>query len=604
MVAEKRPIRIAGCSGSVTDRRAALARLAQSPSAVDVIIGDWMSEYNMTTQGGKKSSGEADAFEPTFLEALEPALESLAKNRIKFIANGGASDTKRLAETVLALVTKRSLPLTIAWVEGDEAFPQVQKIIADGTLSTNITTGANVKDWGFDPIYAQAYLGAYGIVTALDAGADIVICGRVADASPVVAAAQWWHQWSREAHGPLASAFVAGHIAECSTYVTGGNFSGFKQLGGAWTELGYPIVEIENSGDFIVTKEEGSQGLVSKATVTAQLVYEIQGPYYYHSDVTADLRNIKVEDIAPNRVRVSQVIGLPPPPTTKVGITARGGYQAEAHYYIVGLDVKEKAQMIKDQILAHIDQSAFSLLKFMVTGTAAEDPRSQDEATVEFRIFAQSRSADALSAENFFRVVSDQIMQSYPGSTFGVDTRQAFPKPFYEYFVALMPQNLLNHKAHILGSSPHELPIAVPTTTRVYDRLQPSGDSGHAFDAAEWGPTRRMALGRVVHARSGDKGSDANVGFFVRHDDEWPWLRDLLTSDKVIELLGPDYKKGERVERFEMPNINAVHFLLKNHLDRGVASTSTYDFLGKNVAEYLRAKYVDIPVKFLERGLI
>lgn len=201
----------------------------------------------------------------------------------------------------------------------------------------SLTEAKTLKDWR-QPIYAQAYLGAYGIVTALEAGADIVIAGRVADASPCVAVCVWWHSWDCGNADALAHALICGHLIECSTYITGGNWSGFKALAGQWTDIAYPIAEVEADGTHVITMEEGHHGVVNKSTCSAQLVYEIQGPLYYNSDVVAELTNIKMEEVGKNRVRVSGVKGLPPPSTTKVGITALGGYQAEMQYFLVGLE--------------------------------------------------------------------------------------------------------------------------------------------------------------------------------------------------------------------------------------------------------------------------
>jgi hypothetical protein len=190
--------------------------------------------------------------------------------------------------------------------------------------------------------YYRCYLGAQGIAEALRAGADIVICGRVADASPVVGAAAWWHNWSTTDFDALAGALMTGHLIECSAYVTGGYYSAFKNLMDGCENLGFPIAAIEASGDAVFTKEANTGGEMSVGTLTSQLVYEIQGPLYYNSDVTAQIEGIKFEQIGKDEVRMTGVKGLPPPPTTKVGVTAASCYQAEFHYLFGGLDIKEK----------------------------------------------------------------------------------------------------------------------------------------------------------------------------------------------------------------------------------------------------------------------
>ena len=251
--------------------------------------------------------------------------------------------------------------------------------------------------------------------------------------------------------------------------------------------------------------------------------------------------------------RISNVGFGKPPPTTKVGITAKGGFQAEVHYFACGLDIEEKAALLERQIRHHLDETRYHTLKFRINGSCPSNPSNQDAATVDLRIFAQSKDESALSAANFLRPCTDVIMESYPGATFAVDSRQALPKPYYEYWVALLPQNAVTHIAHMPFAN-KSIAIAAPTQTKDFLYEQPSYDTENPVALDSWGPTTLAPLGYVVHARSGDKGSDANVGFFVRNNDEWDWLRSLLTLDKIKKLLGNDYE-GKPVHRFELPHI-------------------------------------------------
>jgi hypothetical protein len=240
-----------------------------------------MSEANMVTSGARKvnlantsEQKPADfltpvgpAFETSFLEALEPALVDLDRYGIRIAANAGASDTKGLYDVVCKMVEEKGLGLKVAWVEGDEVLPQIQAGLERGDVKfKNIYTGEELGQWGFKPMCAQAYLGGMGIAEAFRQGAQIVVCGRVADASPVIGAAAWWHGWGREQLAELANAFVAGHLIECSNYVCGGNYSGFKELEGSeggWVDIGYPIAEVGSGGDVLITKQKGSGGLVT-----------------------------------------------------------------------------------------------------------------------------------------------------------------------------------------------------------------------------------------------------------------------------------------------------------------------------------------------------
>lgn len=590
---------------------------------IDVLVGDWMSEANMTARANVKLNGkeqrlfalhpaysrvlgQMEAYEPTFLEALEPALPHIARHGIKVAVNAGASDTKKLHEVVVEMVAAKSLHLNIAWISGDEVLPQLLDAQKRGESPfENICTGQHLKDWQFEPIYAQAYLGGLGIAKAFEQGADIVLCGRVSDASPLIGAAYWWHGWQRSDLDRLANAFVAGHLSECSSYSTGGNYTGFKDLEClGWENIGYPIVEISQSGEVVVTKNKGSGGEVSVNTLTSQFLYEIQGPWYFNSDVTAVLDNISFEYISENRIALRGVKGALPPPTTKVGITAKPIYQAEMHWFITGLDIPAKARMMEQLIRVQMGANVQNLthLSFQTIGSCAENPTSQDAATADFRVVAQAFRAEHLAPARFVRPCIDPIMCAYPGATPHLDLRQAFPKEVFEYYVTLLPQSAIKHQVHLASGS--TLDILHPTRTKNWSKQQPTQDTTAASrNMSSFGATVKAPLGSIVHARSGDKGSDCNVGFWVRHQDEYAWLRSLLSSGFVKQLLADEYK-GKKIERCEFPGLKAVHFLLKDHLDRGVSCTTSVDFLGKNCAEFLRARVVDIPMRFLARGRV
>ncbi|KAF2403244.1 DUF1446-domain-containing protein [Trichodelitschia bisporula] len=582
-----------------------------------------MSECNMTYRGSDardralasntSTSGSAIAggYEPYFLEQLEPALDDLAKNGVKLAVNAGASDVAGLAAAVRKMVAERGLKLKVGYVDGDDVTEEVLRRYREGEEFLSLPSNKSIRDWGYEPLCAQCYLGGTGIAMAFAAGADIVVAGRVADASPTLGAAMWWHGWGREEFGPLAGALMIGHLLECSTYATGGYYSGFKDLAPNDTDLGYPIADVDAAGEALITMETGRHGLVTVDTVASQLLYEIQGPLYFNSDVTARIDGVVLKQVDENAVHFSGVVGLPPPSTTKVGITAKGGYQAEFHFYLTGLDIAEKAAQIERQVKALMGEhlSKFTCLKFQVAGTAAADPQSQDEATVDLRIFAQTRDPDILSAGalvdsdrgSFARFCIQNLLQGYPGSTMATDMRNAVGKLFFEYWVALLPQDAVTEMVHFPDGSSQRVPA--PTKMTTYPREQDSYEPASPADLSSFGPTKRAPLGYVVLGRSGDKSSNANLGLFVRGDEEWAWLRSFLTTSKLRELLAKD-DEGRQIDRTEFPGIKAVHFLLKDHLDRGYNSTSGFDALGKNLCEYIRARYVDVPVRFLERSTL
>ncbi|KAF2451833.1 DUF1446-domain-containing protein [Karstenula rhodostoma CBS 690.94] len=632
--AARRAIRIGGASGGFTDRVRAISRLA-SDTSIDAIVGDWLSENVMTGYGaGKEARRKLEKergcpftfdekrqnahFASTFLQCFEPAIGALRRNGAKLVVNAGANDTEVLAGVVKRLSLEREgWEARVAWVEGDEVTDQFRDMAAKSHVFRNLCDGRTLGEWGYEPLCAQAYLGSLGISEALRQGADIVICGRVSDAAPTVGLSAWWHGWRNDDWDALAGALIAGHLIECSAFITGGYYSGFKDLvkSRKHLNLGFPIAEVEASGECIIAKEPNTGGVVNTETVTSQLVYEISGPLYLNSDVVANLENVFLTQLDTDRVRVSGITGLPPPATTRVGVTAHGGYQAEWHFYLVGLDMQEKVRWMEEQARYAIGEeimSKFTCLRFQLLGYTGEGVGvgTQDGNTADLRIFAQGPRKelfDGSDPDGFARKLYETVLQSCPGVSRPNDLRQSAPKPYWEYFPTLIPQSACKHQVHLLfaPSTPDvqtPIPIALPPKTAEY-KPQRSYDTEKAAPLDSFGPTTLAPLGYVALSRSGDKASDANIGLFVRRDDEWEWLRSFLSIDTFRELLGKDWRGG-RIDRFEMKNLRVLHFLIKNHLDRGYNSGSGIDTLAKNLGEWVRCRRVEVPDRFLGRGRI
>ena len=372
---------------------------------------------------------------------------------------------------------------------------------------------------------------------------------------------------------------------------------------GRAVDLGFPIAHIDHNVGVEISLEPGKDGEVSIATLTSQLVYEIQGPPYFNSSVVACLEGMYLDQVGTNRVRISGITGLPPPSTTKVGITAHGGYRAEYHVYLTGLDIEEKVAMVKAQTIAAMgpENYKFSQLLFQVIGQPNPEARTQDAATVDLRIFAQASDPTLLAPDGFLTWYNANILQSCPGLTPSTDSRQGIGKPYFEYWVTLIDQDLVRECVHL----PNGESVVIPRLLSVqsYPLQQRSYETTDALPAGTWGPTILVPLGYVVLGRSGDKSSDVNVGFFVRYSDEWDWLRSTFTIQFLRELLAND-DQGKPIDRFEIAGLKAVHFLLKDHVERGYNADAMLDCLGKNLVEYLKANPIDVPVKFAERGRI
>jgi hypothetical protein len=324
--------------------------------------------------------------------------------------------------------------------------------------------------------------------------------------------------------------------------------------------------------------------MVTTDTATSQLLYEIQGPWYFNSDVTAILDDLWFEQLSTNRVALRGVKSAPPPPTTKVGLTARGGYQAEFHYFPTGLDIDVKARMVEAQIRKAIGAHAkkFTKFEFTTNGTAMENPTNQNAATVDLRIFVQAKEEKDIGPALFLRPCLDAIMQSYPGSTPHLDFRQGFPKQVFEYYVTLLPQSDIEHKVHL--ESGEAIDIPPPPVTKVWDKQQPSQPvTNSAANLESFGPTQRGPLGWVAHARSGDKGSNANVGFWVKTNEEWQWLRTLLSTEKMKDLLADEYKTGNKIVSCTASATLEVVLLTRFH-SRTASSCRTQ---GQSISSYM-----------------
>lgn len=559
---DRPPIRIGNVSGATGDHPHAMARMVRSGNA-DVITGDWLSEMNIAWNAITKQEVDANlGYEDGFYVQLEECLDDIMRGDTRVVTNAGALNTRSLYDKVRALCERKGYgDCVVAAVYGDD----VSDVVTDKERRKDLMhldhPEKTLDDWGFEPTCGNAYIGCWGIVKALRAGTRIVICGRCTDASPVMGAAAWYHDWRENQYEELAGSLLAAHLIECGPYVVGANFSGFKDFLPELVDLAFPVAEIDDRGGSVITRTAEGGGRVTRETVTAQLLYELQGHLYLNPDVVADLSGVRVAEEARDRVRVYGAKGFPPPPTTKVMVAAKGGFQAEATFYINGLDVAEKAEMMRAQLAHVFRDSNFSQLSIELYGTPVANPSSQQAGTVCLRVFAQARRREDIAEVKFRIPIYALRMQSYAGYHMNLDFRTMSPRPFMEMFPAVMPLSTVDHRVEM--STGETLLVDPPKETRVYPVERPTADvTTTPVDLLSFGPTEHTALGSVVHARSGDKADNSNVGFFVRHEDEYPWLRTLLSTARVKQLFGHDWFKGDtgrRVERVEFPGIRAVH---------------------------------------------
>ncbi len=522
-----------------------------------------------------------------------------------------------LARKVVTAAMEKQLDLKIAYVTGDNILPSVEKYLnpkyglkhLDGD-NNNIELAENADSFLKDPnrqiVSANAYLGSRAIQAALKAGSDIVICGRVADASPVIGLAAWWHGWNETDFDALAGALIAGHLIECSGYVTGCNFCDFDRYPiEKLIDVGLPIAEIAQDGSCVITKHESLNGIVNVDTVKCQLLYELQGCIYLNSDVKADLTGIKITQEGSNRVFVTGVKGYPPPPTTKVAVFYVGGYQCETTVNATGRNTHTKFAFLKRQMQYALHEAGtlnqFDILDFQVYAKAEDNPASQQRGTSYMRIFAQAKTQAILGSLAI--ALTQYRMQPFSGKHCTNDMRTLIPKQYLGYYPVVLAQSELIETVVILNKMneiEREINVGHVSVTEPLEK-RANYDTTNPIDLNEFGPLIYVPVDTVVLGRSGDKGANVNLGLFVHEADEYEWLRSYFSRERLQNLIGDDWRKSYFIERTEMPLVYAVHFVVYGLLGRGVSSSVILDSLGKGFADYIRSKYIDIPEKFVRR---
>ncbi|TWS26044.1 DUF1446 domain-containing protein [Tsukamurella sputi] len=565
-----RTIRIANISGFYGDRAAALGEMLAGPR-VDYITGDYLAELTMLILGRDRLKDADLGYAKTFLRHLTPHLTTLAERGTKVVVNAGGLNPGGLAAAVEKAVAESGTDLKVGWVDGDDLIARSAELGVPNAVTAN------------------AYLGAFGIAECLRAGADIVITGRVTDASVIVAPAIAEFGWERTDFDALAGAVAAGHIIECGTQATGGNYAFFdrhpiEQL----LHPGFPIAEVAADGSFAITKQPGTGGVVEVGTVTAQLLYEVTGQRYANPDVTLRLDSMTLVQDGPDRVTVTGVRGEAPPTTTKVATTTLGGFRNEVTFLLTGIEIERKAALLEAQLRNGLDPAP-SDLQFRLARTDHPDAATEAAATASLTAVAWDADPNRVGRA-FSSAAVELALATYPGASPTAPPSSGGPYGVYQ--AVYVPNDDVPHRAHRPDGTVVE--IAPPTVTQDLpaDPSQPGG-----APQAPGGPTARVPLGTVFGARSGDKGGSANVGVWAESDEAYEWLRSNLTEQALRELL-PEAAELP-VRRYELPNLKALNFVIEDLLGKGVAHGYRFDPQAKGVGEWLRGRYVDLPVDLL-----
>ena len=569
-------LRVGNCSGFYGDRLSAMRELIEGGD-LDVVTGDYLAELTMLILGKDQLKDPTLGYARTFVSQVGDCLAMALEKGVRIVANAGGLNPAGLVDKLREVAEGQGLTPKIAWVDGDNLAPRADGLGFAGALTAN------------------AYLGAFGIARALDAGADIVVTGRVTDASVVVGPAIWAHGWTPGQYDELAGAVVAGHVIECGTQATGGNFSGFLDLPRDATPLGFPIAEIASDGSCVITKHDGTGGLVSVDTVTAQLMYEVQSEHYLGPDVTVDLTSIELADDGADRVQISGVRGLAPPPRLKVCVNELGGFRNQMEFVLTGLDIEEKAAWLRAQLDGRITASSVT---WSMGRLPQSDSETEEGASVLLRCVVKDTDAGVVG-KPFTAAAVELALASYPGFT--LTAPPGAPSPYGIYRPAYVDRSAVEHTVHLPDGSTEVVPDPSVAEQPVAQTKHEPATTDSIPGIADGAITRRIALGTFVHARSGDKGGDANVGLWVgvgeRRDERAQWLRQYVTVDHVRALV-PEAKDLE-IEVFELPNLHGVNVLIHGLLGDGVAASTRFDPQAKALGEWLRSRLVSIPEELL-----
>ena len=560
-------VRIGNCSGFYGDRVSAMREMLEG-GELDYLTGDYLAELTMLILGRDRMKDPSLGYAKTFLRQVEDTLGLALDKGVKIVANAGGLNPAGLADALREVNTRLGLNAKIAHVEGDDLVSRADEL---GLGS---------------PLTANAYLGAWGIVEALSADADVVVTGRVTDASVIVGPAAHHFGWKRDDFDQLAGAVAAGHVIECGTQATGGNYAFFTEIPNLGRP-GFPIAEINADGSSVITKHAGTDGEVSVGTVTAQLLYEITGGRYAGPDVTTRIDNAVLTQEGPDRVLISGVTGEAPPPRYKVSLNTLAGFRNEATFILTGLDIEAKADLAKTQLESWLTKKPAELVW---TLARTDHPDSDTEETASALLRCVVRDSDPkVIGRPFSAVAVEMALASYPG--FSLTAPPSNGQPYGVFTPGYVDAGSVPHVAVLPDGT--RVDIAPSTLTQDLEAV----DEPERPEPLPPQSSLSVPLGTIAGARSGDKGGNANVGVWVRTDDQWKWLAHNLTVEMLKELL-PE-AADLNVTRYQLPHLRAVNFVIEGILGQGVASQARFDPQAKGIGEWLRSRHIDIPISLL-----
>ena len=596
---KQKQVRIGGAAAFLGDSSISVPQLIRGGN-VDYIILDYLAEVTMSLLARSMAKRPHMGYAPYFVDVIMAQnIRHIAEKGIKIVTNAGGVNPHACRDAILKVAEQNEVNIKIAVIEGDDLMPRHDELAAQGVKE--MSTG---DSWPAQMMSMNAYLGARPIAEALDMGADIVITGRVVDSALTLGPLMHEFSWQETEYDLLAAGSLAGHIIECGAQATGGLFTDWEEVPD-WANIGYPVIECYPDGRFVVMKPENTGGIVTPATVGEQLLYEIGDPQsYLLPDVVCDFSQVNIAEIGKNQVEVSGVIGRPPTGSYKIYGAYQDGYRCIAISPVIGINAVQKAErqaaaMIERTRTIFKEQDLGDYRDTLVECMGAESAygphaRTRNTREVACKISLEHENPKALQI--FSNEAYAPTTSMSPGTT-GWFAGKPAVSPVVKLFSFLIPKK--------------EVPYSI---TLDEDSRTLTQDPGEVFDPASIvrpevanavpikEETKSVPLIQLAWGRSGDKGNTCNIGIMARKPEYLPYIRRSLTEQAVFKHMEHIFHgaKNPRVERFDLPGLNAVNFLLHESLGGGQMASLRMDPLAKGMAQQLMEFPVEIPANLIE----
>jgi hypothetical protein len=588
---ENASVRIGCAAGFWGDTESAAPQLIER-GALDYLVLDYLAEITMSIMASARMRGEGGGFATDFVtRVMRRCMKDALARGVRIVTNAGGVNPLACREALLVLARELGVAPKIAVVLGDDLLPQREALAQSGVVE--MSTGEPLPGV---LLSANAYLGAKPIVDALARGAEIVITGRVVDSALVLGPLVHEFGWRYDDFDRLAQGSLAGHIIECGAQCTGGLFTDWQSVPG-YDDMGYPIVECARDGSFVVTKPEGTGGLVTPPVVYEQLLYEIGDPRaYVLPDVVCDFSEVRAQQLGPDRVRMSGARGLPPTPSYKVSATYPDGYKVAVAILLAGEEAAPKAARVARALVDKIERlivgrglAPFRALQIDLLGaesTYGPHARTQHTREVVVRIAVSHEDRDALKL--FTRELPQAGTSMAPGFASMIGG-QPQPASVVRLFSFLIDKTRVRAQLDLDGER-HELSMPEVVTAP----LTPSPTREPAYEAVH--SEYCVPLIALAHGRSGDKGNHSNIGILAREPRFVPLIGAALSAEAVARYFAHvlDPVRG-KVTRYTLPGCNGWNFLLENSLGGGGVASLRADPQGKAHAQQLLAFDVPVP---------